>query len=120
MPWRCFDFGAATARVLAASPWRVALVASSSWSHAFLTAKHHYLYPDIEADRALLAAFQAGDWAVWRERPLEAIEASGQQEALNWVCLAGAMAELGRRPTYAAMLETYVFNSDKVFAAFAP
>src|SRR5262245_10196969 len=36
-PARCFDVGRATARVLAASPWRVALIASSSWSHAFLT-----------------------------------------------------------------------------------
>ena len=120
MPWRCFDLGAATARVLAASPWRVALVASSAWSHAFLVGKHHYIYPDIEADRALFAAMCAGEWEPWRERSLEAIEASGQQELLNWVCLAGAMAELGRRPTHAALLETYIFNSNKAFAAFCP
>ena len=36
------------------SPWRVALIASSSWSHGSLTAKHGRLYPDIEADRALV------------------------------------------------------------------
>ena len=51
-PSRCFDIGAAVARVLADSPWRVALIASSSWSHAFLTAKHHWLYPDVTSDRA--------------------------------------------------------------------
>jgi hypothetical protein len=62
----------------------------------------------------------AGEWEPWRERSLEAIEASGQQELLNWVCLAGAMAELGRRPTHAALLETYIFNSNKAFAAFCP
>ena len=45
-PWRLFDLGAATARILAESPYRVALLASSGWSHAFLTAKNHYLYPD--------------------------------------------------------------------------
>jgi len=39
-PARCFDLGAACARVLRKSPWRVALVASSSWSHAFMTRKH--------------------------------------------------------------------------------
>src|SRR5918911_5314390 len=47
-PWRCFDLGAACARVVEKSPWRVALIASSSWSHAFLTPKHSLLYPDIE------------------------------------------------------------------------
>ena len=52
-PWRCFDLGAACARIAAESPWRVALVASSSWSHAFLTPKNLLLYPDVPADRAL-------------------------------------------------------------------
>ncbi len=42
-PKRLFDLGAATARILARSPYRVALLASSGWSHAFLTAKNHYL-----------------------------------------------------------------------------
>ncbi len=41
-PWRLFDLGAATARILAESPYRVALLASSGWSHAFLTAKNHF------------------------------------------------------------------------------
>jgi hypothetical protein len=52
-PKRCMEVGAAAARALRESPWRVALIASSSWSHAFLTDKHHQLYPDIEADRRL-------------------------------------------------------------------
>jgi hypothetical protein len=30
------------------------------------------------------------------------------------------MAALGRRRTHAALLETYVFNSNKAFAAFCP
>ena len=45
LPWRCFDFGAACARIAADSPYRVALVASSSWSHAFLTPKNWLLLP---------------------------------------------------------------------------
>ena len=48
-PSRCFDVGAAVARALADSPWRVALIASSSWSHAFLTTKHHWIYPTSRA-----------------------------------------------------------------------
>jgi hypothetical protein len=119
-PWRCFDLGAAAARVLAESPYRVALIASSSWSHAFLTPKNHLLYPDVPADRALYDALRDADYATWRERPLAAIEDSGQQEVLNWVCLMGAMQELGRRPTEADFVESWIFNSNKCFAVFAP
>jgi hypothetical protein len=118
-PWRCFDLGRATARVLGASPWRVALIASSSWSHAFLTPKHHLLYPDVEADRALYEKLRTGDYESWRKVPLAAIEESGQQEMLNWMCLAGAMAELERKPAATSFVETYIFNSSKCFAAFA-
>ena len=119
-PWRCFDLGAACARVAAQSPWRVALIASSSWSHAFLTPKHHLLYPDVAADRALYDALQAADYETWRKRPLAAIEDSGQQEMLNWMCLMGGMAELGRRPTETSYVESYIFNSNKCFAVFKP
>lgn len=119
-PWRCFDLGAAVARVVARSPWKVALMASSSWSHAFLTAKHHYLYPDIAADRALYEALRVGDYETWRKTPLTAIEESGQQEMLNWMCLAGAMAELGRRPDETELIHTHIFNSNKCFAFFKP
>lgn len=119
-PARCFDLGAACARVLAASPWRVALIASASWSHAFLTPKHHYLYPDLEADRALFNAMVDGDYGTWRNRPLAAVEDSGQHEMLNWFCLAGAMAELGRKPATATLIDTYVMVSSKVVATFPP
>jgi hypothetical protein len=117
-PWRCFDLGRATARVMARSPWRVALIASSSWSHAFLTYKHHLLYPDVPADRALYEALRGADYATWRQTPLSAIEDSGQQEMLNWMCLAGAMAELDRRPNDSVFVESWIFNSNKVFATF--
>ena len=118
-PSRCFDLGAACARALRESPWRVALVASSSWSHAFLTRKHWYLYPDTPADRALFASLQAGDYAAWRATSLAAVEDSGQQEMLNWFCLVGAMAELGRKPDSAEFIETCIMNSNKVIATFA-
>jgi catalytic LigB subunit of aromatic ring-opening dioxygenase len=119
-PARCFDLGRATARVMADSPWRVALIASSSWSHAFLTPKHHLLYPDVEADRAMYEWLRAGDYQAWRHASLDAIEDSGQQEMLNWMCLVGAMAELGRKPKESDLVETYLFNSSKCFAFFPP
>jgi hypothetical protein len=119
-PARCFDLGAACARALRDSPWRVALVASSSWSHAFMTRKHTFLYPDTPADRDLFEALKAGDYATWRRHTIEQIEDSGQQEMLNWFCLAGAMAELGRKPDTAVFVETDIMNSNKVLATFRP
>jgi hypothetical protein len=67
-PWRCMDVGAAIAEVLAASPYRVALVASSSWSHCFLSPKNGYLWPDHEGDRILFDAISRADWGTWRKR----------------------------------------------------
>jgi hypothetical protein len=119
-PKRCMEVGAATARALRESPWRVALIASSSWSHAFLTDKNHQLYPDTPADRRLYDALSVGDYETWRKTPLAAIEESGQQEMLNWYMLAGAMEELGRKPDTCEFIETWSFNSNKCFAVFKP
>src|SRR2546426_6707037 len=118
-PWRCFDLGRAAARVMAESPWRVALIASSSWSHAFLTPKHHLLYPDVDADRALYDKLRVGDYEAWRGTSLPALEESGQEEMLNWMCLAGALAELDRQPAAPEVVPAFIFNSSKCFAALA-
>jgi hypothetical protein len=88
--------------------------------HAFLTPKHHLLYPDVEADRALYEALRVGDYKKWRHTPLASIEESGQQEMLNWMCLVGAMAELERRADETELIQTYLFNSSKCFAFFKP
>lgn len=117
-PARCFDLGRAVARVLAKSPWRVALVASSSWSHAFLCDKNWHLWPDVDSDRRFYEAMLKGDWEVWRRTPISAIEDSGQHELLNWFCLMGAMHELGYSVKWSEFVETYVYNSDKVAAIF--
>ena len=117
-PSRCFALGQATARVLKESPWRVVLMASSSWSHAFLTEKNHWIYPDLEADRALLEHLRAGDYDKWRDTPLAQMGASGQQEVLNWVCLAGAMAELNYKADILDWVETWTFNAPKCLAVF--
>jgi hypothetical protein len=117
-PARCFDLGRAIARVLAASPWRVALTASSSWSHAFLTDSTWRLYPDIPADRRLYQALVDGDFDAWRQTPLHAIEDAGQQEMLNWFCLLGAVSELRLSLDWSTFVDTWVFNSNKCFAVW--
>ena len=66
--------GAAAARVMANSPWRVAFVASSSWSHSFLTEKNWQLWPDVAADRRLYDALETGDYAAWHRYTTDQIE----------------------------------------------
>jgi hypothetical protein len=117
-PARCMDLGAAVARTLAGTDSRVALVASSSWSHAFLVDKDWHLRPDTAADRRLYDAFVRGDTDTWRAVTGTEIVDAGQHEMLNWFCLVGAMKELGMTLDWSTFVETDVFNSNKVFAVF--
>ena len=119
-PRRAFELGRALARIIKDSPWRVALVGSSSWSHAFLTGKNGYVYPDVESDRKRFEELSSGNFTAWRDLTLEEIEDAGEQEVLNWVPLAGAMYELGQQPTYCEFIESYLMNSNKCVALFPP
>lgn len=96
------------------------LIASSAWSHAFLTAKNNFLWLDTPADRRMYDALKKRDWKTWREMTSAAVEDSGQQEILNWSCLAGALSELGRKPKETGFVDTWIFNSSKVFLIAPP
>jgi hypothetical protein len=111
----CFDIGAATARALKDSRYRAVLMGSSSWSHAFLVEKHHMLWPDLEADSARFEELRDGNVHRWRDLSMKDIEEAGQQEFLNWICLGGALAELGYKPKIIDFVQTYIFNSSKCF-----
>jgi hypothetical protein len=119
-PRRLMAVGGAVARHLAESRWRIAIVASSSWSHAFLTDKTWRLHPDTASDRALYDAMVSGDFARWEQTTTADIEDAGQQEVLNWFCLMGAARELGLgAPGWSTFIDTWCFNSNKVFAEWA-
>jgi hypothetical protein len=117
-PKRCMEMGAATARILRDSPWRVAVVASSSWSHAFLCDRTYRMRPDTPSDRLLYQALTSGDFAAWRASTTEEFEAAGQQELLNWCPLLGAMEALDAKLAWSSFVETHIFNSNKVFAVY--
>jgi hypothetical protein len=119
-PARLMDLGGAVMRGLRASPWRVAVIASSSWSHAFLTDHTWRLRPDTTADIELYQALTTGDFARWEKVTTAEIEVAGQQEILNWFALAGAAREIGAAPSWSSFVETWVFNSNKVFAVWEP
>ncbi|MDA1036639.1 MAG: extradiol ring-cleavage dioxygenase, partial [Chloroflexi bacterium] len=115
-----FDISASTARIMRESPWRTAFIATSSWSHAFITEKHHFLYPDVEADIRRFEELRGGRFGSWRDINLAEIEACGQHELLNWVCLAGAMTELGATPEVLDFSPSYIFNSSKCTMVAGP
>lgn len=117
-PWRCYDLGKAVAGIIRDTPWRAAVIGSSSWSHATLTAKHHFLYPDVETDHKRLAELESGDVRSWRTLRGSDLTDAGQHETLNWICLAGAMEGSSLRSVDFA--ETYLFNSDKALAIWEP
>ena len=98
----------------------MAVIASSSWSHSFLTAKNHYLYPDLPSDRARFEELRDGQFGRWQALTTAQLEDAGQQELLNWVCLAGAMHELNCRPVWTDLAETYIYAAPKAVAIFEP
>jgi len=113
-PRSCFEVGRVLRNVLEQRPERFVVMASSGWSHAFLTAKHHWLYPDRDFDRARVDELRAGDQKRWADLANEAVEDAGSQEFKNWICLAGAFPE--RRAEVIDYIDTWIFNSQKCFA----
>jgi hypothetical protein len=116
MPWRTYDLGKEVARIIRESPYRAVIVGSSSWSHASLTAKHNFLWPDVEADHKRFAELKAGEFHKWRDLTPEEITDAGQLEILNWIALAGAME--GRKVEVLTFAESYITNSEKTVCIF--
>ena len=117
-PRRTMELGAALAEIVLDSPLKVVLIASSSWSHAFLCEKTWRLQPDTAADRKLYDLMVRGSYSELGSITLDEMEEAGQHELLNWFALFGAMRTLDRKPIWAEMVESYVFNSNKVFALY--
>lgn len=116
-PRRCFELGQAVREILEASPWRAVVIGSSAWSHSFLTRSSYGLWADVDADRARFAELQAGRQAEWAKLTTEQVMAAGQHEMLNWICLAGAMAD--RTPEILAWTEAYI-GAGHCVALFPP
>jgi hypothetical protein len=52
---------------------------------------------DTPADRQMYDHLRDGNYEAWRNYAATAVEDSGQQEILNWMCLVGALSALGRK-----------------------
>ena len=120
-PARCLALGQALVAVLGTLPHKVALVATSSWSHAFLTEKTGFMHPDLAADRERFEELRTGAYAAWRRLSRGQLESCGQQELLNWMPLAGAMTAAGAGPPrWCQLAESYIMNSSKCSVVFRP
>lgn len=117
-PRRCFELGQRVARSYVDKGLRVAFVASSSWSHAFLHDREWHLFPDTASDERLYEALLDDDFDVWRSRTTAEVVAAGQHEILNWHCMLGAVHELGLNRAWSEFVPSDVFNSNKCFAAY--
>jgi hypothetical protein len=120
-PKRCFEVGRTTARILKDSPWRIVMYASGGWSHGFLVEKNHCLWPDTATDRLRAEQIREGRDVEWQDITVGEIEDAGQQELMTWICVAGAMHELGQKGEVIDYVETPgVFNSGKCLAVWRP
>jgi hypothetical protein len=117
-PERCFQLGAGVIRALARTDYKIAVIASSSWSHAFLCDRLWHIRPDTAADERLYKALVVGDYDTWRATSAAEIVDSGQHEMLNWFCLLGAAHEAQLQLSWSTLVTTDAFNSNKCFAVY--
>ncbi len=94
-PSRCYELGQGIRRFLDTRSERVAVVASSSWSHSFLAHKFQCREIDLEFDRRNLEWVRSGQGSKLAELSPEEIQQSGDHEILNWII---ALGILGDRP----------------------
>jgi hypothetical protein len=56
----------------------------------------------------------------WRALTVPNLEDAGQHELVNWCPMVGAMEELGQKPAYCDLMESYLMNSNKCVAIIPP
>ena len=73
------------------------------------------------ADRVRAQQIRDGREGEWKDLTVAQIEDAGQQELMTWICVAGAMHELGLKGDVIDYVETAgVFNSGKCLAVWRP
>lgn len=110
---RSYDLGRAIRRFLDTRDERFAVIASSSWSHSFLTHRFGGVKFDLEFDRRNLELLRQGRGSELARLTPEDIYLSGDHEFLNWIV---ALGILGDRPAeIVEMLDAQSQISFKVF-----
>jgi hypothetical protein len=90
-PKRCFDFGRHIARVVAASPWNVGIIATGGLSHFPELSLPRVGETDTVFDRKLVHWMERGEHEPLRELTVGELHKTGEHEFLNWMVLIGAV-----------------------------
>jgi 2,3-dihydroxyphenylpropionate 1,2-dioxygenase len=91
-PKRCFDFGRHIARVVAASPWNVGIIATGGLSHFPELSLPRVGETDTVFDRKLIHWMERGEHEPLRELTVGELHKTGEHEFLNWMVLIGAVS----------------------------
>ena len=92
---RLYEMGRAIRNVLLRRPERVLVCPSSTWSHTWLTKKHHRMRMDVEGNLEKMHWFERGQASLLAEYDSPDIDNNGDHELRNWIVAAGIM---GSRP----------------------
>jgi 2,3-dihydroxyphenylpropionate 1,2-dioxygenase len=90
-PKRCFDFGRHIARVVAAGPWKVGIIATGGLSHFPELSLPRVGETDTVFDRKLIHWMEAGEHEPLRNLGVDELHKTGEHEFLNWMVLLGAV-----------------------------
>jgi hypothetical protein len=90
-PARCFSFGRHLARVVAAGPWNVGIIATGGLSHFPQLLLPRVGESDTAFDRRLLAWLEKGEHAPLQSLTVGQLDEAGEHEFLNWMTLIGAV-----------------------------
>jgi aromatic ring-opening dioxygenase catalytic subunit (LigB family) len=88
---RCAALGEHVRRVVTASPWNVALIATGGLSHFPELSLARVGQSDAAFDRRLVARLEAGDHEALRALAARELHETGSHELLNWMVLLGAV-----------------------------
>ena len=91
---RCYEVGQAIRSFLDTRDERVAVVASSSWSHSFLAHRLDCSEIDLESDRRYLELVRQGQGSKLAELTPEELLDSGDHEILNWIIALGILGDV--------------------------
>ena len=89
---RCFDAGRFVARVVAESPWDVAVLATGGLSHFPELSLARVGESDVEFDRRIVRWMEAGEHEPLRALTTKELHVTGSHELLNWMVLLGAVS----------------------------
>jgi 2,3-dihydroxyphenylpropionate 1,2-dioxygenase len=89
---RCFAAGCHIARVIAASPWDVAVLATGGLSHFPELSLARVGESDVEFDRRVVRWMEAGEHEPLQALTSRELHTSGSHELLNWMVLLGAVS----------------------------